>query len=224
MSYRRRTTVRRVRSAARRASHVFQSRRAQARRIRGGLISFLGTFPRYPGGGSPPRPFSTARVARVEGPHPAPPDRPPTGGPRERGVAARKFEDAGAGGAGRLMGEGGGVGLPRLHRRRPPLAPPRHPPPPTRAPPRCLCWGGGGGGGQGGGGRRGRQGHRPQGHRLGGHRRRRLQVRRHHPVDEFLDETGIVTVQVGDTVDVLLERTEDREGHIVLSQARRPRR
>src|SRR5918998_1300093 len=35
---------------------------------------------------------------------------------------------------------------------------------------------------------------------------------------EFLDETGHVTVQAGDTVDVLLERTEDREGHIVLSR------
>ena len=31
-------------------------------------------------------------------------------------------------------------------------------------------------------------------------------------VDEFLDERGEVTVQPGDTVDVLLERTEDRDG------------
>jgi small subunit ribosomal protein S1 len=38
------------------------------------------------------------------------------------------------------------------------------------------------------------------------------------PIDEFLDETGQVTVQAGDVVDVLLERTEDREGHIVLSR------
>src|ERR671912_178402 len=38
------------------------------------------------------------------------------------------------------------------------------------------------------------------------------------PVHEFLDEAGNVTVQSGDTVDVLLERTEDREGHIVLSR------
>ena len=38
------------------------------------------------------------------------------------------------------------------------------------------------------------------------------------PIHEFLDETGNVTVQAGDTVDVLLERTEDREGHIVLSR------
>ena len=37
-------------------------------------------------------------------------------------------------------------------------------------------------------------------------------------IHEFLDETGNVTVQPGDTVDVLLERTEDREGHIVLSR------
>ena len=38
------------------------------------------------------------------------------------------------------------------------------------------------------------------------------------PVDEFLDETGQITVQAGDVVDVLLERTEDRDGHIVLSR------
>ena len=37
-------------------------------------------------------------------------------------------------------------------------------------------------------------------------------------LSEFLDETGEVTVQPGDTVDVLLERTEDRDGHIVLSR------
>src|SRR5436190_1059939 len=37
-------------------------------------------------------------------------------------------------------------------------------------------------------------------------------------VHEFLDENGQVTVQGGDVVDVLLERTEDREGHIVLSR------
>ena len=30
------------------------------------------------------------------------------------------------------------------------------------------------------------------------------------PVDEFVDETGQITVQPGDIVDVLLERTEDR--------------
>jgi small subunit ribosomal protein S1 len=38
------------------------------------------------------------------------------------------------------------------------------------------------------------------------------------PISEFLDEHGHVTVQSGDMVDVLLERTEDREGHIVLSR------
>jgi small subunit ribosomal protein S1 len=38
------------------------------------------------------------------------------------------------------------------------------------------------------------------------------------PVDEFVDENGQVTVEPGNIVDVLLERTEDREGHIVLSR------
>jgi small subunit ribosomal protein S1 len=38
------------------------------------------------------------------------------------------------------------------------------------------------------------------------------------PVDEFVDENGHVTVQPGDIVDVLLERTEDREGYVVLSR------
>ena len=38
------------------------------------------------------------------------------------------------------------------------------------------------------------------------------------PVEEFLDENGQVTVQAGDIVDVLLERTEDREGYVVLSR------
>src|SRR4051795_312752 len=37
-------------------------------------------------------------------------------------------------------------------------------------------------------------------------------------VDEFLDESGEITVQPGDIVDVLLERTEDREGYVVLSR------
>src|SRR5918996_909275 len=37
-------------------------------------------------------------------------------------------------------------------------------------------------------------------------------------VHEFLDENGNVTVQPGDIVDVLLERTEDREGYVVLSR------
>ncbi len=36
--------------------------------------------------------------------------------------------------------------------------------------------------------------------------------------DEFKDETGQVTVKPGDQVDVLIERTEDRDGYIVLSR------
>src|SRR5262245_33253383 len=38
------------------------------------------------------------------------------------------------------------------------------------------------------------------------------------PIGEFLDEAGQVTVEAGDIVDVLLERTEDREGYVVLSR------
>ena len=37
-------------------------------------------------------------------------------------------------------------------------------------------------------------------------------------IAEFLDEGGQVTVEAGDIVDVLLERTEDRDGHVVLSR------
>ncbi len=37
-------------------------------------------------------------------------------------------------------------------------------------------------------------------------------------IDEFVDETGQIAVQPGDIVDVLLERTEDREGYVVLSR------
>src|SRR4026207_2254852 len=37
-------------------------------------------------------------------------------------------------------------------------------------------------------------------------------------IDEFIDEPGQVAVQPGDIVDVLLERTEDREGYVVLSR------
>jgi small subunit ribosomal protein S1 len=37
-------------------------------------------------------------------------------------------------------------------------------------------------------------------------------------IDEFLDENRQVIVQAGDVVDVLLERTEDREGYVVLSR------
>src|SRR6186713_1139216 len=38
------------------------------------------------------------------------------------------------------------------------------------------------------------------------------------PIEEFIDETGQVTVQPGDVVDVLLEKTEDRDGYVVLSR------
>src|SRR5512139_2619509 len=37
-------------------------------------------------------------------------------------------------------------------------------------------------------------------------------------LQEFIDEQGQVTVQAGDIVDVLLERTEDRDGYVVLSR------
>ncbi len=37
-------------------------------------------------------------------------------------------------------------------------------------------------------------------------------------IQEFLDENGECIVRQGDAVDVLLERTEDRDGHIVLSR------
>jgi small subunit ribosomal protein S1 len=38
------------------------------------------------------------------------------------------------------------------------------------------------------------------------------------PVDEFRDETGKISVKSGDLVDVLLEKTEDKEGYVVLSK------
>ncbi len=38
------------------------------------------------------------------------------------------------------------------------------------------------------------------------------------PLTEFCDENGVSAVNPGDTVDVLLERTEDRDGHVVLSR------
>jgi small subunit ribosomal protein S1 len=38
------------------------------------------------------------------------------------------------------------------------------------------------------------------------------------PVDEFKDETGKITIKAGDMVDVLLEKTEDKEGYVVLSK------
>ena len=37
-------------------------------------------------------------------------------------------------------------------------------------------------------------------------------------IEEFLDENRQMTVQPGDTVDVLLEKTEDRDGYVVLSR------
>jgi len=37
-------------------------------------------------------------------------------------------------------------------------------------------------------------------------------------LQEFIDDQGQVTVQPGDIVDVLLERTEDRDGYVVLSR------
>jgi small subunit ribosomal protein S1 len=38
------------------------------------------------------------------------------------------------------------------------------------------------------------------------------------PIDEFRDENGQIGVKPGDVVDVLLEKTEDKEGYIVLSK------
>src|SRR5258706_8820309 len=38
------------------------------------------------------------------------------------------------------------------------------------------------------------------------------------PLDEFRDETGVISVKRGDLVDVLLEKTEDKEGYVVLSK------
>jgi small subunit ribosomal protein S1 len=38
------------------------------------------------------------------------------------------------------------------------------------------------------------------------------------PVTQFADPTGHLTIAVGDTIDVLLEDTEDGDGHIVLSK------
>ncbi len=37
-------------------------------------------------------------------------------------------------------------------------------------------------------------------------------------IEEFVDENGQISAQPGDIVDVLLERTEDREGYVVLSR------
>src|SRR5262245_51967639 len=43
------------------------------------------------------------------------------------------------------------------------------------------------------------------------------------PVDEFTDRDGKLTVEVGDEVDVLLEKTEDVEGHVLLSRTKAQR-
>ena len=43
------------------------------------------------------------------------------------------------------------------------------------------------------------------------------------PRDEFTDREGELTVEVGDQVEVLLERTEDLEGHVVLSKSKAER-
>jgi small subunit ribosomal protein S1 len=37
-------------------------------------------------------------------------------------------------------------------------------------------------------------------------------------IDEFRDENGQISVKAGDSVDVLIEKTEDREGYVVLSK------
>jgi small subunit ribosomal protein S1 len=37
-------------------------------------------------------------------------------------------------------------------------------------------------------------------------------------IEEFRDENGQITIKAGDTVDVLLEKTEDRDGYVVLSR------
>jgi small subunit ribosomal protein S1 len=37
-------------------------------------------------------------------------------------------------------------------------------------------------------------------------------------LNEFRDETGTVTIKVGDTVDVLLEKAEDKNGYLILSR------
>lgn len=43
------------------------------------------------------------------------------------------------------------------------------------------------------------------------------------PIDEFLDREGNLTVGEGEEVDVLLEKTEDLEGHILLSRTKAQR-
>ncbi|HYR43035.1 MAG TPA: 30S ribosomal protein S1, partial [Terriglobia bacterium] len=43
------------------------------------------------------------------------------------------------------------------------------------------------------------------------------------PVAQFIDPTGQLTIRVGEVIDVLLEDTEDMEGHIVLSKEKAER-
>ncbi|MFL6200738.1 MAG: 30S ribosomal protein S1 [Thermoanaerobaculia bacterium] len=43
------------------------------------------------------------------------------------------------------------------------------------------------------------------------------------PIEEFLDRDGNVTVSEGEEVDVLLEKTEDLEGHVLLSRTKAQR-
>jgi small subunit ribosomal protein S1 len=43
------------------------------------------------------------------------------------------------------------------------------------------------------------------------------------PIEEFLDREGNVTVSEGEEVDVLLEKTEDLEGHVLLSRTKAQR-
>jgi small subunit ribosomal protein S1 len=43
------------------------------------------------------------------------------------------------------------------------------------------------------------------------------------PIDEFLDRDGNLTVKEGEEVDVLLEKTEDLEGHVLLSRTKAQR-
>jgi small subunit ribosomal protein S1 len=43
------------------------------------------------------------------------------------------------------------------------------------------------------------------------------------PIEEFLDRDGKLTVQEGEEVDVLLEKTEDLEGHVLLSRSKAQR-
>ena len=43
------------------------------------------------------------------------------------------------------------------------------------------------------------------------------------PIEEFLDRDGKLTIQEGEEIDVLLEKTEDLEGHVLLSRSKAQR-